>query len=31
MIFYGCSVVYGDKIGGTAAGDEKIGDEMLIM
>jgi hypothetical protein len=31
MIFYSCSGVYGDNIGGTAAGDKKIGGEMLMM
>jgi hypothetical protein len=30
MIFYGCSGVYGD-LGGTTAGDEELGDEMLTM
>jgi hypothetical protein len=31
MIFYSCSGVYREYLGGTAVGDEKIKDEMLIM
>jgi hypothetical protein len=31
MIFYGCSGVYGKYLRGTAAGDEKAGDELLMM
>jgi hypothetical protein len=31
VIFYNCSGVYGENIEGIAAGDEKVGDEMLIM
>ena len=31
MIFYGCSGVQGEKIWETAAGDEKVEDEMLMM
>jgi hypothetical protein len=31
VIFYSCSGIYGENIGGTAVGDEKVGDEMLMM
>jgi hypothetical protein len=31
MIFYSCSGVYGEYLEGTAAGDENIGGEMLMM
>jgi hypothetical protein len=30
MIFYSCSGVYGEYLGGTAVGDEKIGGESDI-
>jgi hypothetical protein len=31
MIFYSCSGIYGKYLGGTTAGDENIGGEMLMM
>jgi hypothetical protein len=31
MILYGCSRVLGEYLGETAAGDEKIGDKLLMM
>jgi hypothetical protein len=31
MIFYSCSGVYGENIGGIAVGDEKIRNEILMM
>jgi hypothetical protein len=31
MLFYGCSWVYGKYLRETAAGDEKAGNEMLMM
>jgi hypothetical protein len=31
MIFYDCSMVLGEYLGGTIAGDEKIEDKLLMM
>jgi hypothetical protein len=31
MIFYSCSWVYGEYLGGTTVGDEKRGDKLLMM
>jgi hypothetical protein len=31
MIFYGCSEVYGKYLWGTAVGDQKAGDKILMI
>jgi hypothetical protein len=31
IIFYGCSMVYRENYRGTAAGDKKVGNEILVM